>query len=763
MKRKVSLCTLCAPSVQNGSAYIEQKLRQYYPGTSSADYGDSASFADAVAKCACEGGIIVAAMPLSTFLGAKLRLLRLFSSKIIRSSAIVSALQGNLPEGSKERDIHCAVPEKSKVFVSSDGLYSAFAKELGEGLVVVMPLEEDRAAAVFAAGLEAFFAKAFPVAKPKKSSMEQVKESVRAVIESGRTVAVSPCGSAKALLSVITAVPDSEEVFIPDSTVKEAVEGESTEDFTAQSAKISKEAAQADFGISISDIHSADNGEDYVTVCVADSERARAAKVFALPGESKKQLVAAAVIKLCSMLEEASGAAGLVPPVVPEKKDSRKTALIIAICAVAFAAVICLIAAIVMGGQYSKASYVNAGNQNIAEESTLRQEDEYFGGSGLEGEDMDLIIFPAETTAASTEGSTSVTLTEKVTGLLTTLASTVKTTKATVTEKLTTTTTKAATTTTTKATTTEKPTTTKPETTTQKSDETTAQKPSEGTTGAVGGKFVFKVYGYGHGVGMSQHGALEMAKNGSNYEQILTHYFPGTTIKEDTATPETVKYGGEDIPLIEYICKTTKKEMGYSSAGKEAVKAQMAAIYTYAKHNKFVVKSSQHAYDSGFAFEGTEIHKTCLEYLGIAADGDKPVAKYVDYNGTAANTVYFSTSAGKTASASSVWSANTYPYLEGGVSSPENPNPSEFEISAEDFRKLVEAYNNGREENKKIVLGDNPAQWITVVEHDKCISDGCGYVTAIKIGNAQMKGNAFRTGLMNYKIRSHCFTVTYVA
>ena len=753
MKRKVSLCTLCASSVQNGSAYIGQKLRQYYPDTSSADYGDSASFAEAVAKCACEGGIIVAAVPTSMFLSAKLRLLKLFSSKIVRNSAIVSALQGNLPENSKERDIHCAVPEKSKVFVSADGLYSAFVKELGEGLVAVMPLEEERAAAVFAAGLEALFVKAFPAAKPKKTSMDKVKDSVRAVIDSGKTVAVSPCGSAKAILSVITAVPESEETFIPDSTVKEAVEGESAEDFITQSAKLSKETTEADFGISISDINTTDEGEDYVTVCVADSERARAARVFALPGEGKKQLIAAAVIKLCSMLEEVTGGAGLVGFRAPEKKDSKKTAFMIAICAVAIAAVICLIAAVIMGGEHTKASYADAGSHNIKEESTLlQQEDEYYGGSGLDGVDMDLIIIPEETTFLSTE-TTAQTLTEKVTSLLTTIATTVKTTKATTTEK--------PTTTTTKATTTEKPTTTQPETTT-KPAETTTEKPSEGTTGAAGGKFVFKVYGYGHGVGMSQHGALEMAKNGKTYEQILTHYFPGTTIKEDAETPETVKYGGEDIPLVEYICKTTKKEMGYSSAGREAVKAQMAAIYTYAKHNNFVVKSSQHAYESGFAFEGTEIHKACLEYLGMATAEDKPVAKYVDYNGTAANTVYFSTSAGKTASASTVWSANTYPYLEGGVSSPENPNPSEFEVSADDFRKLVEAYNNGKDEDKKIVLGDNPAQWITVVEHDKCISDSCGYVTAVKVGNARMKGNAFRTGLMNYKIRSHCFTVTYI-
>lgn len=37
-------------------------------------------------------------------------------------------------------------------------------------------------------------------------------------------------------------------------------------------------------------------------------------------------------------------------------------------------------------------------------------------------------------------------------------------------------------------------------------------------------------YGYGHGVGMSQYGANEMAKNGSSYKDILKHYYSGTNL-----------------------------------------------------------------------------------------------------------------------------------------------------------------------------------------------------------------------------------------
>lgn len=60
---------------------------------------------------------------------------------------------------------------------------------------------------------------------------------------------------------------------------------------------------------------------------------------------------------------------------------------------------------------------------------------------------------------------------------------------------------------------------------------------SSDRTGSVGStyatstdKFVINGRGYGHGVGMSQYGAIEMAKLGYNYEQIITHYYSGVEI-----------------------------------------------------------------------------------------------------------------------------------------------------------------------------------------------------------------------------------------
>ena len=46
------------------------------------------------------------------------------------------------------------------------------------------------------------------------------------------------------------------------------------------------------------------------------------------------------------------------------------------------------------------------------------------------------------------------------------------------------------------------------------------------------GNITFYTKGYGHGVGMSQYGALGMAKEGYNYKEILMHYYTGTTIEK---------------------------------------------------------------------------------------------------------------------------------------------------------------------------------------------------------------------------------------
>ena len=52
------------------------------------------------------------------------------------------------------------------------------------------------------------------------------------------------------------------------------------------------------------------------------------------------------------------------------------------------------------------------------------------------------------------------------------------------------------------------------------------------TISTEGGSITIVTKGYGHRVGMSQYGADAMAVTGSNYLEILAHYYPGTQLEK---------------------------------------------------------------------------------------------------------------------------------------------------------------------------------------------------------------------------------------
>jgi SpoIID/LytB domain protein len=58
---------------------------------------------------------------------------------------------------------------------------------------------------------------------------------------------------------------------------------------------------------------------------------------------------------------------------------------------------------------------------------------------------------------------------------------------------------------------------------------------------AAAGDFVFTGRGWGHGVGMSQWGAWQAAKEGVTYDKILAFYYPGTTLEPSGDTEAEVR------------------------------------------------------------------------------------------------------------------------------------------------------------------------------------------------------------------------------
>jgi stage II sporulation protein D len=68
-----------------------------------------------------------------------------------------------------------------------------------------------------------------------------------------------------------------------------------------------------------------------------------------------------------------------------------------------------------------------------------------------------------------------------------------------------------------------------------------------------GALLLFSGHGWGHGVGMSQYGAYGYAQHGSTYQQILAHYYPGTTL------------GSTPVTLIRVLLANKRKTLKLSS------------------------------------------------------------------------------------------------------------------------------------------------------------------------------------------------------
>lgn len=211
-----------------------------------------------------------------------------------------------------------------------------------------------------------------------------------------------------------------------------------------------------------------------------------------------------------------------------------------------------------------------------------------------------------------------------------------------------------------------------------------------------------------------------------------------------------VTVGGtrQRMNAYDLICRAVQNETNGLLAP-EALKAHAVATYTMILYNN----------ERGIA--PAVILKT-----PVSPATEKAVAEVIGqavyYNGQYANTVYHSTSSGKTTSSQSVW-GGALPYLV-SVESPYDKKAPGYKsvaaVSRKNFAKRVQTVYG-------IELDGDPSEWITV-ERD---APG-GYVGTVEIGGyTRSQGGSFGTGtitgrsvreqLLSFGIRSHCFEVQY--
>ncbi len=723
-------------------------------------------------KSAVRGENTIIIADAARFNKIKLLMLKAFPVKIEHSVKIAERLGDLLPADSREFKTETAVPAGSEVYPSADGLRSGFSYQTKKGRITLLPLDIETVKSALENG-------AAEASSSEKSEADTLRELLVRIEQSGKTVGVSDFGLSKAVFGVSQNAGINENVFIPVEQKSEP--GDENVRFAADAAKEAREVSAADFGIAIS---GADE-ENNITIAVADENAARIEVIHAVEGEEKSQTAKAATIRLMELLAGSVDGGVEIPDIKPVKSSSKP--LMIIILCLAVAALICLgVGIAVFRSSVSRnkpASESTSANVITTEASETDAFETEFGDEFgevvpvLNASETDSAVFDkinttysgggVRTNAANGQFTTdSSGIIENIRSGATTLrvASTISGAISSILAEVEDTTEPADVSSEGESTTvsdnsgTGRVLTTRERTTrervTRASSTTVTETSSEAKTGdsKSQGKFVFTCYGYGHGVGMSQRGAIAYANKGWDCNRILTHYYQGTTLMVDRNTPAEVTRQGVSMTLVAFLCRTVKPEIGHSSPY-EALKAQAIAAYTFGMYNNF---NSNQAFDPYFSYKGTQVEKAVFDVLHIKSEDEQPHAVYVSYNGRYANTVYCASVAGKTASSKSVWGMSL-PYLNGGVTSPETVEISTAEFTVERMRNLIRAVCGDRPE-----LNNDPSTWLKILYHDGAYSNSIGYVDQINVCGVAMSGNNFREKLLGRSIKSECFTIKYV-
>lgn len=768
MKNKISLLAFVnQPLPRRAIAEYESVFAAAYGECRFEQFTDSRELFSALAGAFGDSETVVLAAAERHYIEIKKLLFDALRTKTAFSDKIAEALE-------KADEDQCLMPADAQILVTDDGKYSGFIEKSGKQMLAFLPLSDGRCAKV-AEELKSVF---LPVEKKEESantpepdansagelSAEEKcdpEEVVELLKERGLSAAVASSKNSPFVFSVLPYDDGSDfgDVIFAQSVDVERQEDESHGEYIAAMAGRARAKSGASVGAAISNVFRNDDEDSkhFMLICIADENKARVFKVFSRKGETTQEFIYACVHRLYSALADYARNGFVMHDVSDDAsiiitdgehpshhksapvRSGKKTALIVASVILIAVLIGTAVTFLVKGyGSQSGASLIGARTQDTTESGT----------GDIIGVIDDIIIADVEDPNGDTtdEYSSDSTAAQSTDSGKTTGEQTNGTVPGSIAEGSTVLTTVISTKPTTRPNTTGKP-TTKP---TQKPTETTTRHSSSKT-----GTFVFTVYGYGHGVGMSQNGASEYARRGWTYKQILLHYYnnPGISLVKDSKLPSKVTYNGKSYSLAEYLGKTAYAEVG-PSAPLESIKSQMVAIYTYAKRQNFKMTTSNHAFRESYAGTSSSIENAIKATLG----------EYLAYYGSPAFTPYFSTAAGKTASSANVWggSQSSYPYLAGGRTSPEGNVKRTLTISSEELRKKVEAYNAKVDSSKRITLQSNPAQWIKILEHDSARGSSCGYISSMRIGNQTMRGNAFRLNIMGAAtLRSHCFTFTY--
>jgi SpoIID/LytB domain protein len=192
-------------------------------------------------------------------------------------------------------------------------------------------------------------------------------------------------------------------------------------------------------------------------------------------------------------------------------------------------------------------------------------------------------------------------------------------------------------------------------------------------------QLVIEGAGEGHGVGMSQDGALGLSQHGFTDTQILAHYYPGTAI--GTAPPTTVVRVLEGskvvkVPLERYVRGVVAAEMPASwplaALETQAIASRTYALTAHAGGSRFDVYADTRSQ----VYKGTAAETSQTNAAVAATTGE-----IVTYAGQPAATYFFASSGGHTEAIQNAFEgAEPQPWLQ-GVTDPYETSSSHWRLT----------------------------------------------------------------------------------
>lgn len=339
-----------SPSMATAQKAIENDFKAVFDGEFKfTNYGSEKEFIQALSGAIETEDVLVLACQPELYTAFKSFVANAFSFKARPVKAIQRLIQESAPTVSSETVLnHSLIPVDADAILSQDGLYSGYAVNADDQILVVVPLDASRidfiledglfpylrdtldigefvddplkgiaadgvaVGAAAAARAEEAAAEDAPAEAPVKKGpydAEYIDQVISGLREKGLTVAVATTKTVDFLKSISESVNMDRVIFLSPYTF--AKEDMKADEYAVKLAKGAFDTSEASLGASLTKVYAKTNEDGtksyYMYASISDGKTANQAKIRAKPGDTPPQLIYKSIEVLFRMMDLWSG------------------------------------------------------------------------------------------------------------------------------------------------------------------------------------------------------------------------------------------------------------------------------------------------------------------------------------------------------------------------------------------------------------------------------------------------------------------------